>query len=119
MVRADRPRRDGSTRSRDIVVATRAGVPVRVRDIAEVKIGAQTAHRQRQRTGHEVVVGTALMLIGANSRTVAAAVDAKIEDIRRTLPPDIAVKTVLNRTAAGRRHDRHGRARISPRARCW
>ena len=38
------------------------------------------------------------MLIGANSRTVAAAVDAKIDDVRRTLPPDIALKTVLNRT---------------------
>jgi cobalt-zinc-cadmium resistance protein CzcA len=38
------------------------------------------------------------MLIGSNSRAVAAAVDAKIDDIRRTLPPDIVLKTVLNRT---------------------
>jgi cobalt-zinc-cadmium resistance protein CzcA len=38
------------------------------------------------------------MLIGANSRTVAAAVEAKVDDIRRTLPPDIVLKTVLNRT---------------------
>ena len=35
----------------DIAVATRASVPIRVKDIAEVKIGAQTAHRQRQREG--------------------------------------------------------------------
>ena len=45
-----------------------------------------------------MVVGTALMLIGANSRTVAAAVDAKMQEIGRTLPPDIPAKTVLNRT---------------------
>jgi cobalt-zinc-cadmium resistance protein CzcA len=82
----------------DIAVSTRASIPVRIRDIAEVKIGAQTRTGSASEQGNEVVVGTALMLIGANSRTVAAAVDAKIGDIRRTLPPDIAVKTVLNRT---------------------
>jgi len=82
----------------DIAVSTRASIPVRIRDIAQVKIGAQTRTGSASEQGNEVVVGTALMLIGANSRTVAAAVDAKIGDIRRTLPPDIAVKTVLNRT---------------------
>ena len=82
----------------DIAVSTRASIPVRIRDIAQVKIGAQTRTGSASEQGNEVVVGTALMLIGANSRTVAAAVDAKIVDIRRTLPPDIAVKTVLDRT---------------------
>ena len=72
--------------------------PIRVKDIAEVKIGAQTRTGSASEQGNEVVVGTALMLIGANSRTVAAAVDAKIDEVRRTLPPDIALKTVLNRT---------------------
>ncbi len=82
----------------DIAVSTRASIPVRIRDVADVKIGAQTRTGSASEQGNEVVVGTALMLIGANSRAVAAAVDAKIGDIRRTLPPDIAVKTVLNRT---------------------
>ena len=44
------------------------------------------------------MVGTALMLIGGNSRTVAAAVDAKMEEIKTALPPGIVAKTVLNRT---------------------
>jgi cobalt-zinc-cadmium resistance protein CzcA len=82
----------------DIAVSTRASVPVRVRDIADVKVGAQTRTGSASEQGQEVVVGTALMLIGANSRTVAAAVDAKIDEVRRTLPPDIALKTVLDRT---------------------
>ena len=82
----------------DIPVSTRASVPVRIKDIAEVTIGAQTRTGSASEAGNEVVIGTALMLIGANSRTVAAAVDAKIDDIRRTLPPDIVLKTVLNRT---------------------
>lgn len=82
----------------DIAVATRASVPIRVKDVAEVKVGAQTRTGSASEQGSEVVVGTALMLIGANSRTVAAAVDAKIDEVRRTLPPDIALKTVLDRT---------------------
>jgi heavy metal efflux system protein len=48
--------------------------------------------------GHEVVVGTALMLIGGNSRTIAAAVDGKLTEIRGTLPAGIEARTVLNRT---------------------
>jgi cobalt-zinc-cadmium resistance protein CzcA len=82
----------------DIPVSTRASVPVRIKDIAEVKIGAQTRTGSASEDGKEVVVGTALMLLGANSRTVAAAVEAKIEDVRRTVPPDVVLKTVLNRT---------------------
>ena len=38
------------------------------------------------------------MLIGANSRTVAAAVDKKLTEMHKSLPPDIRTKTVLNRT---------------------
>jgi heavy metal efflux system protein len=82
----------------DIPVSTRASVPVRIKDIADVKIGAQTRTGSASEQGNEVVVGTALMLIGSNSRTVAAAVEAKIDDIRPTLPPDVVLKTVLNRT---------------------
>jgi Cu/Ag efflux pump CusA len=48
--------------------------------------------------GREVVLGTALMLVGGNSRTVAAAAEARIQEINRTLPPGIRARTVLNRT---------------------
>ncbi|MDB5504673.1 MAG: czcA, partial [Tardiphaga sp.] len=48
--------------------------------------------------GHEVVIGTALMLIGSNSRTVAAAVDAKLAELRKTLPAGIELTAVLDRT---------------------
>ena len=62
------------------------------RSAVEIRTGSASEN------GHEVVVGTALMLIGSNSRTVAAAVDAKIDQVRRTLPAGIELKTVLNRT---------------------
>jgi len=81
-----------------IVVSTRAGVPVRVKDVAEVTIGKELRTGSASVNGREVVLGTALMLIGGNSRTVAAAADAKIKEISRTLPPGIYARTVLNRT---------------------
>jgi cobalt-zinc-cadmium resistance protein CzcA len=83
---------------RDVVVATRAGVPVRIRDIAEVRIGKDLRTGSGSENGREVVIGTALMLIGENSRKVAAAVDARMEQIRKSLPPGVEVQTVLDRT---------------------
>ena len=38
------------------------------------------------------------MLIGGNSRTVAAAVDAQTDRDTRTLPPGVEARTILNRT---------------------
>lgn len=81
-----------------IVVTTRAGIPVRVKDVADVAIGRELRTGSASVNGHEVVLGTALMLIGGNSRTVAAAADARIKEISRTLPPGIYAHTVLNRT---------------------
>ena len=82
----------------EIVVTTRAGVPVRVKDVAEVAIGRELRTGSASVNGKEVVLGTALMLIGGNSRTVAAAADAKINEISRSLPPGIYARPVLNRT---------------------
>ena len=74
------------------------GVPVRIKDIAEVRIGRDLRTGSGSENGREVVIGTALMLIGENSRTVSAAVDVKMTEIRRSLPPSVEVQTVLNRT---------------------
>jgi heavy metal efflux system protein len=81
-----------------VVVTTRGGVPVRVRDLATVSIGGETRTGSASENGREIVVGTALMLIGANSRTVSSAVDAKLRAIAPTLPPGVEVTTVLDRT---------------------
>lgn len=81
-----------------IVVATREGIPIRVRDIADVGIGKEMRTGSASHNGHEAVVGTALMLIGANSRTVAQAVDKKLQEINKTFPADIEAKSVINRT---------------------
>ncbi len=82
----------------DIVVTMRSGIPIYLRDIAEIGLGKELRTGSASENGNEVVVGTALMLIGQNSRTVSEAVDRKLTDINKALPPDIHAKTVLNRT---------------------
>ncbi len=82
----------------DVVVSTRGGVPVRVRDLADLTIGGEIRTGSASVNGEEAVIGTAMMRVGSNSRTVAAAVDAKIDDIRRQLPAGIEITTLLDRT---------------------
>lgn len=91
-------RLDDPSQIETIVLATREGLPIRVRDIAEVVVGKEMRTGSASKDGHEAVVGTALMLIGANSRTVSQAVDDKLKEINQSLPPDIEAKAVLNRT---------------------
>jgi cobalt-zinc-cadmium resistance protein CzcA len=80
-----------------VVVTTREGVPILLRDVARVAIGQAQRTGSASGNGQEMVVGTALMLIGENSRTVAAAVHAKIDDLKRTLPTGIEATAVLDR----------------------
>lgn len=79
------------------VAGTRAGVPIHIGDLAEVKIEGGVRTGSGSRDGEETVVGTAVKLIGANSRTVAQAVDERIRQVNMNLPPDIIAPTILNR----------------------
>jgi cobalt-zinc-cadmium resistance protein CzcA len=81
-----------------IVITTRDGVPVRVRDVAKVVIGGELRTGSASSGGVETVVGTALMRIGENSRTVSSAVDARMREVARSLPPGIHARTVIDRT---------------------
>lgn len=84
-----------------IIVGSRGGVPIYIRDIVApggVRIGRELRTGSASENGEEVVVGTAIMRIGENSRIVSAAVDRKLQDIQHSLPPGIRAKTVLNRT---------------------
>ncbi len=82
----------------NVIIANRNGVPVYLKDVAEVGIGRELRTGSASENGYEVVVGTTMMLKGGNSRIVSAAVDEKIKTISKSLPPDIAIKTVLDRT---------------------
>jgi cobalt-zinc-cadmium resistance protein CzcA len=82
----------------DIVIANIQGVPVRIRDVADVGLGKELRTGSATENGREVVLGTVFMLLGENSRTVSQAVDTKIREINRNLPEGVVAQTVYDRT---------------------
>ncbi|MET3722752.1 efflux RND transporter permease subunit [Sphingomonas trueperi] len=81
------------------VVATREGVPITLAQVASVRPGQAVRMGSASENGTEVVVGTAIMRIGENSRSVATAVADRLKAINASLPPDVVVEPVLDRTA--------------------
>jgi len=81
-----------------IVVATRDGLPIHIHDVAEVSLGKELRSGAGTLDGKEVVIGTTMMLIGENSRTVSQRVHEKIDEINRSLPEGVHLNTVYNRT---------------------
>jgi len=81
-----------------LVVTTREGKPIFIRDIADVALGQELRTGAATENGNEVVLGTVFMLMGENSRTVAQRVAQKMEQINRSLPPGMSAKTVYDRT---------------------
>ncbi|WP_339855278.1 CusA/CzcA family heavy metal efflux RND transporter [Porticoccus hydrocarbonoclasticus] len=82
-----------------VVIANRDGAPVRVADVAEVAIGKELRTGAATRDGRETVMGTAMMLVGENSRAVAQAVAEKLDAIQPSLPNGVKVEAVYDRTA--------------------
>ena len=74
------------------------GQAIRVRDVAEVSIGRELRTGAATDNGKEVVLGTAFMLIGENSRTVSLAVSDRIAAISKTLPEGVKLITVYDRS---------------------
>ncbi|QNH14746.1 CusA/CzcA family heavy metal efflux RND transporter [Xanthomonas sp. SI] len=82
-----------------IVLDRREGVPIRVRDVAQVGEGPELRTGAATQDGSEVVLGTVFMLVGANSRAVAQASAARLEQANRSLPPGVQAVPVYDRTA--------------------
>ena len=79
-------------------IANRNGIPVLVRDVASVQVGGELRTGSASLEGREVVIGTVLMLAGANSRIVADAAAKKLEEVRSALPPGITIRPLYNRS---------------------
>ncbi|GHC02488.1 efflux RND transporter permease subunit [Thermomonas carbonis] len=82
-----------------IVLDRREGVPIRVRDVAQVGEGRELRSGAATQNGHEAVVGTVVMLVGANSREVSRAAAAKLRDANASLPEGVTATAVYDRTA--------------------
>lgn len=81
-----------------VVIKTIDDTPVTIADVAEVAIGKELRTGAATRDGRETVLGTAMMLVGENSREVSRAVATKLESVRDSLPEGIKVDTVYDRT---------------------
>ena len=83
---------------RQLVVGTRQGTPVYLTDIGEVILGKELRTGAATEDGREVVVGTAFMLMGENSRVVSQRVAERMAEINTTLPQGVRAKTVYDRS---------------------
>ncbi len=82
----------------NVVLATREGTPVYVRDVAEVKEAPSLRSGAVTKDGKEVVLGMALQRIGENAKGVVEAVKQKIKVVQQALPKDVTINPVYDRT---------------------
>lgn len=71
---------------------------IRIGDVADVRLGKELRTGSATHNGREVVLGTVMMLLGENSRTVSIRVDDKIKEIQGTLPENVELKVVYDRS---------------------
>ncbi|MBE0649152.1 MAG: CusA/CzcA family heavy metal efflux RND transporter [Bacteroidales bacterium] len=88
--------------SRDIeqiVVKEVNGLPITIRDVAVVKIGAPPRFGAMTKDGKgEAVGGITLMLKGANSDEVTRLVKERIRKVEKILPPGLEINPYLDRS---------------------
>lgn len=84
---------------KQVTVATREGVPILVKDVAEVRIGALTPNGGVTADGEGVVVsGLALLRKGANTRAAVDGVKREVEKLASVLPKGVHIVPIYDRT---------------------
>lgn len=81
-----------------VVIGEHSKISVRIKDVAEVAIGKELRTGAATQNGHETVLGTAMMLMGENSRNVARDLTAALIEVNRSLPEGVIATAVYNRT---------------------
>ncbi|WP_436463400.1 efflux RND transporter permease subunit [Acinetobacter seifertii] len=83
----------------NVTVATKNGLPIRVADVASVSIGHDLRTGGATYNGQETVLGIAMMMMGENSKTIAKAIDQKVQEIQKSLPQGVVIETVYDRSS--------------------
>ena len=83
---------------RNIIVAKRDELTIRISDVASVELGAPLRTGAATENGEEIVLGTAMMLMGENSRDVSYRVGEKLKEVAASLPEGVIVKAIYDRT---------------------
>ncbi|NHN38423.1 CusA/CzcA family heavy metal efflux RND transporter [Pseudomaricurvus alcaniphilus] len=82
-----------------VIITEHGSVPIMIEDVASIAIGKELRSGAATRDGRETVLGTAMMLIGENSRSVARDVAAKLQAIQASLPDGVSAEAVYDRTS--------------------
>jgi cobalt-zinc-cadmium resistance protein CzcA len=83
----------------NVVIESLDGVPIRVKDVAEVSVGHVIRRGAVSAGGEgETILGLAFMRMGENSRDVTIALDRAMDSIRKALPPGVTIDVVYRRT---------------------
>jgi len=82
----------------DVLVAQRDGLPIRLREVAEVGEGRELRTGAATENGREIVLGTVFMLVGENSRAVARRAAQRLELVNSNLPDGVHATAVYDRT---------------------
>jgi cobalt-zinc-cadmium resistance protein CzcA len=83
----------------NIVIKAYDGTPVSVKDVANVLIGHEIRRGAVTASGEgEALLGLGFMLMGENSKRVTEELKARIESVRESLPDDIVLQTVYDRS---------------------
>lgn len=84
---------------RGMVVTAKDGIPIRMRDVADVQVGHEIRRGSVTAQGRgEAILGLCFMTMGENSKVVTTALRKRLEEIRTSLPPDVEVEIVYDRT---------------------
>ena len=83
----------------NVSIANKNGFPIRVADVATISIGHDLRTGAATYNGEETVLGIAMMMMGENSRSVAQAVNAKLQQVQQSLPNGVMIETVYDRTS--------------------
>jgi len=83
----------------NVIITEYESVPIKIHDVADINIGKELRTGAATQDGVETVLGTAMMLIGENSRTVAQDVADKLVEIQASLPAGIIAEPVYDRTS--------------------
>jgi heavy metal efflux system protein len=81
-----------------IVIGTHDGIPIRIQDVAEIGLGRELRTGAATHDGKEVVIGTAIMLVGENSRVVSQRVAERLKAVNKSLPSGVKATPVYDRT---------------------
>ncbi len=83
----------------NVVITSHDGVPVCIREVAEVREGHEIRRGAVTAGGEgESVLGLAFMLMGENSKEVTQDLDQRLDEVRSALPPGVEIEVVYNRT---------------------